>query len=151
MGGKLSSNANNTRQQNRGGLAHATSAQFDLEGDEGTSSSSGRSDQTRVRARTLNDFEIDSRPVSVPHGLFAARYSGDYGFSSASPPARNRRRLRRNRDDVPETNSLPSHLFSSLLTGGLYLRCFYIFEICKLLTMINKQLSPFLLFQLSHL
>ena len=112
MGGKQSSNSNPSRHVDR----HGPSGPLTVGNG---SSSSGSSRNNRSRSRTLNELLADSSPLTVPHGLFAARYASEMGLSSVSPELRGgRRRRRRNRDDSGETNSLPSQLFSSLLSGG---------------------------------
>ena len=115
MGAKQSTNSPNSRQQNRSGY---TSSAFVATGsDPGQSSSS----HDRIRARTFNDLGNESRPLVVPHGLFAARYASEFGLSTTSPTvASARRRRRRERDESNETNSLPSQFFSAFLSGMHY-------------------------------
>jgi len=113
MGGKQSTNSPNSRQQNRTNFVHTPSPFVATGGDPGQSSSS----HGRFRARTFNDVGSESRPLVVPHGLFAARYASDFGLSTTSPSAaRARRRRRRERDEANETNSLPSQFFSAFLS-----------------------------------
>ena len=121
MGGKQSTNSPNSRQQNRTTFAHSPSSFVAAGSDPGQSSSS----HDRIRARTFNEIGSESRPLVVPHGLFAARYASDFGLSTTSPSAsRQRRRRRRERDESNETNSLPSQLFSAFLSGMfLYPTC----------------------------
>lgn len=114
MGGKLSSNSPNSRQQGRTSYSHSSPNHY------GASSSdygSASRSNDRERARTLNDLGADSRPLAVPHALFAARYASDIGLTTTSPHSSGRRRRRRDRANSNETNSLPSQLFSSILSG----------------------------------
>ena len=114
MGGKQSTNSPTSRRQNRTSFAHTPSSIVAAGSDPGQPSSS----HDRIRARTFNEIGNESRPLVVPHGLFAARYASDFGLSTTSPSAaRARRRRRRERDESNETNSLPSQFFSAFLSG----------------------------------
>lgn len=131
MGAKQSTNSPNSRQQNRTGYEHTSSAYVATSSDPGQSSSS----HDRTRARTLNDLGNGSRPLVVPHGLFAARYPSDFGLATTSPTAASRRRRRRReRDDSNETNSLPSRFFSAFWTGN----CLQIFDILRVIFLLFR-------------
>eukprot|EP00794_Sanderia_malayensis_P019171 gene19171-21092_t len=125
MGGKLSSNSNNTRHAEHGGLHHHhqhRGVTLAGAGDSSSSSSSGGDvDRNRMRARTYNELVLPNRsPFPVPYGLATTRYASEFGLASVSPPAERggrRSRGRRNGDDSHTTNSLPSQLFSSFITG----------------------------------
>ena len=114
MGAKQSTTSPNSRHQNRTGYTHTSSTFVATGSDPGQSSGS----HDRIRARTFDNLGSGSRPLVVPHSLFAARYASEFGISSTSPTSTNsRRRRRRERDDSNETNSLPSQFFSAFLSG----------------------------------